>query len=127
MNIKRREIKEIPKQVEIEATSILARIKRMVPRTALAATTRDRTTAVKAMIAEWMIIITKSKGQRLSSSHWYCKENYLCPLPRRNRSVNSKYAPTCLNTHKHAPFNYVHHVANVNAPLRMHVYMHLMY
>ena len=58
-NIKRREIKDIPKQVEIEATSILARIKRMVPWTALAATTRDRTTAVKAMIAEWMIIITK--------------------------------------------------------------------
>ena len=52
MNAKRREIKEIPKQVEIEATSILTRIKRMAPQTALVATTRDRTTTVKDVIAE---------------------------------------------------------------------------
>ena len=50
MSIIRRQINGNPKQVIMEAMSMLVSAKRMVPRTALAATTRDRTTAVKTII-----------------------------------------------------------------------------
>ena len=57
-----RQTRAIPKQVVIEAMSMLASTKRMVPRTALASTTKDRTTAVKTIIAASMTTITRQKA-----------------------------------------------------------------